>query len=60
MLGPADKSMPAGMTDAVWNEKAVTVILIIAIAGMGLAPLWLSDMILNSLEPVVQKLTLLK
>lgn len=60
LLGPADKSMPAGMTDAVWNEKAVTVILIIAIAGMGLAPLWLSDMILNSLEPVVQKLTLLK
>ena len=33
------------LTDAVWNERFAVIVLIIAIAGIGLAPLWVSDMI---------------
>lgn len=38
------------LTDAVWYERFAVIILIIAIAGIGLAPLWVSDMIHNSIE----------
>lgn len=37
------------LTDAVWYERFAVIVLIIAIAGIGLAPLWVSDMIRNSL-----------
>jgi len=33
------------LTDAVWYERVAVILLIAAIAGIGLAPLWLSDMI---------------
>ena len=33
------------LTDAVWYERFAVIVLIIAIAGIGLAPLWVSDMI---------------
>ena len=38
------------LTDAVWYERFAVIILIIAIAGIGLTPLWVSDMIHNSIE----------
>ena len=38
------------LTDANWYERFSTIILIAAIAGIGLAPLWLSDMIRASIE----------
>lgn len=41
------------LTDANWYERFSTTILIIAIAGIGLAPLWLSDMIRTSLDSVL-------
>lgn len=37
------------LTDAVWYERFAVIGLIIAIAGLGLAPLWISDMIRESL-----------
>ncbi|WP_292268138.1 NADH-quinone oxidoreductase subunit M [Butyricimonas sp.] len=44
------------LTDAVWYERFSTIVLIIAIAGIGLAPLWLSDMISESLQSVITML----
>ena len=44
------------LTDAVWYERFSTVVLILAIAGIGLAPLWLSDMISGSLQSVISML----
>lgn len=44
------------LTDAVWYERFSVIILIIAIAGIGLAPLWLSNLIQNSLIPVLNQL----
>lgn len=44
------------LTDAVWYERFAVIILIIAIAGIGLAPLWISDMIRDSLGSVMTAL----
>ena len=44
------------LTDAVWFERLSVVVLIVAIAGLGMAPLWVSNMINDSLLPVVQQL----
>lgn len=44
------------LTDAVWYERFAVIILIIAIAGIGLAPLWISDMIRNSLSQAMAAL----
>lgn len=56
LLGPVENKDYLTFRDAFWNERAVAVILIIAIAGIGIAPLWLSDMITNSLNPIILKL----
>ncbi len=44
------------LTDAVWFERFAVIVLILAIAGIGLAPLWISDMISNSLGGIMQQL----
>ena len=43
-------------TDAVWYERFAVIILIIAIAAIGLAPLWISGMIRNSVGSIVAEL----
>ena len=40
------------LTDATWDEKLAVVVLIVAIAGLGLAPMWVSDMISDSVSPI--------
>jgi NADH-quinone oxidoreductase subunit M len=54
LFGPVQDSHHESLTDAVWYEKVATFGLIIAIAGIGLAPLWLSNMISQSFENVVK------
>lgn len=44
------------LTDAVWFERFAVIVLIIAIAGIGLAPLWVSDMIHHSVGSVIGQL----
>ena len=44
------------LTDAVWYERFSVIVLIVAIAGIGLAPLWLSNVIQDSLVPVLNQL----
>ena len=46
----------ANITGAAWHERLATTTLLIAIIGMGVAPLWLSNMILDSLGPIMEKL----
>ncbi len=45
------------LTDATWDERFAVICLIVAIAGLGLAPLWVSDMVHDSLLPIVEHLT---
>ena len=46
------------LSDASWHERVSTIVLIFAIAGIGLAPLWLSNMINDSLLPIIQNVEL--
>lgn len=56
LFGPIKNDHFLNLKDAVWYEKLSTVTLVIAIAAIGIAPLWLSDMINFSLAPIIQKL----
>lgn len=41
------------LTDATWDERVAVICLIVAVAGMGIAPLWISDMIRQSVIPIL-------
>lgn len=57
LLGPVKNNHYLEFTDAKWYERVSTGVLIATIAGIGIAPLWLSDMIGDSLEPVIMQLS---
>lgn len=57
LLGPIKNDHYLELGDAKWYEKISTVTLVLAIAGIGIAPLWLSDMIGDSLEPIINQLS---
>lgn len=44
------------LTDATWDERVAVISLIVCVAGLGLAPLWISDMISESVLPMVAQL----
>jgi NADH-quinone oxidoreductase subunit M len=44
------------LTDAKWYDKISVVSLIIGITLIGVAPLWLSDMINGGLGPIITRL----
>ncbi|MFZ4571797.1 MAG: complex I subunit 4 family protein [Bacteroidales bacterium] len=46
------------ITDAKWFDRMSVVTLIVGITAIGMAPLWLSDMINNGLVPVMQRIML--
>lgn len=41
------------LTDATWDERLSVICLIVAVAGLGLAPLWVSDMIKDGVSPII-------
>ena len=44
------------LTDATWDERVAVICLIACVAGLGLAPFWISDLISNSVEPIISQL----
>ncbi len=58
LLGKVNNPEYEILTDAKWYEKLSTATLIFGITAIGLAPLWLSEMINNGLGPIIQKLML--
>ena len=56
LLGKINNPHYDNLTDARWYEKLSTGVLIFGITAIGLAPLWLSDMINNGLGPIIEKL----
>ncbi|MDP3312689.1 NuoM family protein [Lutibacter sp.] len=54
LMGPIKNSEFLDMSDATWFEKTGILLLLIPIIGMGVAPLWLSDMIMASLQPFIK------
>ena len=59
LLGPVKDKDHNLITDAIWYEKIPVFLLLFTIVAMGIAPLWISDMILESLQPLVNKLVMI-
>ncbi len=57
LLGPINNDHYLHLTDAKWHERLSTITLVIGITAIGMAPLWLSDMINFSLSSVIDKLS---
>ena len=45
------------LTDATWDERVAVICLIVAVAGLGTAPFWVSDMVSDSILPVITQLS---
>lgn len=56
LYGKVQNPQHETLSDATWWERISVVTLIIAIVALGSLPLWISDMIQNSIMPVVGKL----
>jgi NADH-quinone oxidoreductase subunit M len=54
LMGPIKNQEFLTLERVTWYEKLGILLLLIPIVGMGVAPLWLSDMILESLQPFIQ------
>ena len=54
LMGPVKNPEFLNLPTATWYEKTGILLLLIPIVGMGVAPLWLSNMILESLQPFIQ------
>ncbi len=57
LFGPIKNDHFLHLKDAEWYEKLSTITLVVSVAGIGLAPLWLATMIGDSLTPIVDRLT---
>ena len=58
LMGKIEKKEYEGLTDAAWHEKVALVTLIISIVAIGMAPFWLSNIIMDSLDPIMARLNL--
>tara|TARA_R110002049_G_scaffold117787_3_gene271452 strand:- start:2738 stop:4225 length:1488 start_codon:yes stop_codon:yes gene_type:complete len=54
LMGPVKNNDYLSLEKATWYEKTGVLLLLIPIVGMGVVPLWLSDMIWESLQPFIQ------
>lgn len=58
LYGTCENPAHLKLTDATWDEKVAVVCLIAAVAGLGLAPLWISRLVESGVAPIIQHLTL--
>jgi NADH-quinone oxidoreductase subunit M len=56
LLGPTRNDHFEHLPDARWYERVSVVTLVGSVAAIGLAPLWLSNMIGTSLKPIIDKI----
>ncbi len=54
LMGPLTGNSMTPMEKATWYEKAGILLMLLPIIGIGVAPLWLSEMILESIQPFIQ------
>ena len=53
LYGTCDNPEHLKLSDATWDERLSVICLIVAVAGLGLAPLWVSDMIHGSVSELI-------
>jgi NADH-quinone oxidoreductase subunit M len=56
LLGPVKNKHFFEFKDATWFERVSTITLVTAVAAIGMAPFWLSELITGSLKPFVDKI----
>jgi NADH-quinone oxidoreductase subunit M len=56
LMGPIRNEEYLKLERATWYEKVGVLLLLIPIVFMGVVPLWLSDMIRESLEPFISRM----
>ncbi len=56
LMGPVKNEAYLNLERVTWYEKSGILLLLIPIVGIGVAPLWLSNMILESIQPFIQGL----
>ncbi|HFC00611.1 MAG TPA: NADH-quinone oxidoreductase subunit M [Phaeodactylibacter sp.] len=56
LMGTIKNEEHLALQDATWYEKTGIYLLLIPIVGMGVAPLWLSNMIMDSLHPFIERM----
>ena len=56
LYGTCTNKHHLALTDATWDERFAVICLIVCVAGLGMAPFWISDMISGSVLPVVSNL----
>jgi NADH-quinone oxidoreductase subunit M len=54
LMGPVKNEEFLNLPKVTWYEKTGILLMLIPMIGIGVAPLWLSDMILESLQPFIQ------
>jgi NADH-quinone oxidoreductase subunit M len=57
LLGPIKNDHYLELKDAVWFEKLGSITLLVSIAAIGMAPLWISNLIKGPLAAILQTLT---
>ncbi len=56
LMGPVKNEAYLNLERVTWYEKSGILLLLIPIVGIGVAPLWISNMILESLQPFIEGL----
>jgi NADH-quinone oxidoreductase subunit M len=54
LMGPVKNEAFLTLEKVTWYEKAGIFLMLLPIIGIGVAPLWLSEMILESIQPFIQ------
>ncbi|HET9487838.1 MAG TPA: hypothetical protein VFO54_10395, partial [Chryseosolibacter sp.] len=54
LLGPVTNDHYLKLTDALWFEKLGGITLVLSIAAIGMAPLWLSNLLHETLATLLQ------
>ncbi len=54
LMGPVKNESFLTMEKVTWYEKTGILLMLLPIIGIGVAPLWLSEMILKSIQPFIQ------
>ena len=56
LYGEVENKHHLTLTDAVWHERLPVITLIVVIAAIGMAPLWISNMIDGGVAPIIGQL----
>ncbi len=54
LMGPVKNEAFLSLEKVTWYEKTGIVLMLVPIIGIGVAPLWLSEMIMESIQPFIQ------